>query len=190
MAAFVVPALIAAGVAVGSAIGGGAAASSSGSRKSAKRLMNEDLEALRQGQLGLTQGQKSQMVNQAAQDIQAQTSGMTDMGQRAAAASGGIGRSGYSAAALRDIADVRANAIAKARMQTEALSQQKAESENARIRANVQRRDEMITQQWVALAGIAAGGGASAAGGLSQGSSGTASKEEQFNNAAESVNQQ
>jgi len=117
---------------------GNAIASNTKEGKASRKLLLADIEQLKSGRFGLTEGQKSQMVNQAAQDIQAQTAPAVDEAQRMTAAQGGVGRSGYSFAAMSDIAKARANAIAQARGQVDALSQQKAEADYLRARANVE----------------------------------------------------
>ena len=156
-----------------SGIGAGigyAVATDSKEGRARKVLLGRDIAQLKSGRFGLTGGQKNQFVGRAAQEITAQTSGAQDAVLRDMASRGGSGRSGYSTAALTDIAKARADAIRRARADVEAQSQQKASADEQAARQRV----EMAYQMKLAAAqqvGSSVGGGDTVTGSSNQAAS-------------------
>jgi hypothetical protein len=132
---------------VGVALGGlaGTALSSvlDPASKAARQQRSKDIEALRQGKLGMSEAEKRTMLAGTQRSLQAQTAGLEANLRRQAAAQGGFGRSGAQTAALGALGAQRAEALTGYAGKVDALSQQQAQERFKDIMGRLgQRRDE------------------------------------------------
>ena len=132
---------------VGVALGGlaGTALSSvlDPASKAARQQRSKDIEALRQGKLGLSEAEKRTMLAGTQRSLQAQTAGLEANLRRQAAAQGGFGRSGAQTAALGALGAQRGEQLAQYAGKVDALSQQQAQQRFQDIMGRLgQRRTE------------------------------------------------
>lgn len=95
--------------------------------KAYRQQMKKDINALKQGKLGLSEAEKRTMLAGTQRALQAQTSAAEANLRRSAAAMGGFGRSGAQQAALGQMGAAQREELTRAASGIEALSQQKAE---------------------------------------------------------------
>lgn len=116
---------------VGAALGGlaGTALSSvlDPASKAIRQQREKDIEALRQGKLGLSDAEKRTMLAGTQRSLQAQTAGLEANLRRQAAAQGGFGRSGAQTAALGALGAQRGEQLAQYAGKVDTLSQQQAQ---------------------------------------------------------------
>jgi hypothetical protein len=112
-----------------------------------RQQMRKDVEALRQGKLGLSDAEKRTMLAGTQRSLQAQTAGLEAGLRRSAAAQGGFGRSGAQQSALGALGAQKMEQMAQAGGRVDALSQQVAQQRFGDImgRLKKQRDEAMIT---------------------------------------------
>lgn len=110
-----------------------------------RQQMRKDVEALRQGKLGLSDAEKRTMLAGTQRSLQAQTAGLEAGLRRSAAAQGGFGRSGAQTAALGALGAQRAEALTDYAGKVDALSQQQAQQRFGQIMGRLKtQRDEAM----------------------------------------------
>lgn len=110
-----------------------------------RQQMRKDVEALRQGKLGLSDAEKRTMLAGTQRSLQAQTAGLEAGLRRSAAAQGGFGRSGAQTAALGALGAQRAEALTGYAGKVDALSQQQAQERFGQIMKRLKtQRDEAM----------------------------------------------
>lgn len=97
-----------------------------------RRQLREDVDAMRSGQLGLTEAEKASARGQAVRAAEAATKGTEDELRRQAAAQG-FGRGGAQMRAVGDLAAARSDSVAGATADVERTSQELAERRKADI---------------------------------------------------------
>lgn len=119
-----------------------------------RQQMRKDVEALRQGKLGLSDAEKRTMLAGTQRSLQAQTAGLEAGLRRSAAAQGGFGRSGAQQSALGALGAQKMEQMAQAGGRVDALSQQVAQDRFGKIMGRLKtQRDEAMQLGQAAAAG-------------------------------------
>lgn len=122
--------------------------------KAYRQQMRKDVEALRQGKLGLSDAEKRTMLAGTQRSLQAQTAGLEAGLRRSAAAQGGFGRSGAQQSALGALGAQKMEQMAQAGGRVDALSQQVAQQRFGDIMGRLKKqRDEAMAIGRMAVPG-------------------------------------
>jgi len=134
------------GAAAGGTLGHFLAGRYSKPGRALEEQQTKDINALRQGKLGLAEAEKRTMLAGAARNLQAQTAGIEANLRRQAAAQGGFGQSGAQQRAIGQLAGQRAEGMTQAGARVEQISQQAAENRFKDIMGRLGERRREYTQ--------------------------------------------
>lgn len=139
--------LISQAAGIGTLAGQGIASAVDPAAKAYRRQMKKDIDALKQGKLGLSEAEKRTMLSGTQRALQAQTAGAEANLRRSAAAMGGFGRSGAQQAALGQIGAAQGEKLAaeagRIDEQSQALARQRFADVMNRVAAK--RKEAMET---------------------------------------------
>jgi len=139
--------LISQAAGIGTLAGQGIASAVDPAAKAYRQQMKKDIDALKQGKLGLSEAEKRTMLSGTQRSLQAQTAGIEAGLRRSAAAQGGFGRSGAQMAALGQISAGQQEQMARAAGTVDEQSQRVAQQRFADVmnRVAAKRAEAMQT---------------------------------------------